>query len=265
MFSFWAQPYRQKLQALPAPHRFGTMWSAFQFPQGNLYDENQFERHGRLLNIYRPQNAKVWFCTPSVLCLPDAVKSVFPPKSCSVPAGLKHKGAACISWRHNIDLLHLVSSVNVPGSFSPPVVCLHADLLSSGTIHLPSGVAWDLLTVHTCVLCMRQGLPAAFANAAFGTFLDQNCSGPFTTEACQTVLRLITILSDSYIQYEDEAMSRQLNTIFGRFWGTSPEEGLLSQVRWELLRYLQKVMVPAVRFHTLEPSLVSEVSCANLT
>ena len=60
LVSFWAKPYRQKLQALPAPSRFGTMWSAFQTPQGNLADEMEFERHGPLLNIYRPQSAKVW-------------------------------------------------------------------------------------------------------------------------------------------------------------------------------------------------------------
>ena len=58
--SFWAKPYRQKLQALPPPGRFGTMWSAFQTPQGNLADDMQFDRHGPLLNIYRPQHAKVW-------------------------------------------------------------------------------------------------------------------------------------------------------------------------------------------------------------
>ena len=46
---------------------------------------------------------------------------------------------------------------------------------------------------------MLKGLPAAFASAAFGTFLDQKRRGDFSTAACQTVLRLITILSDSYI------------------------------------------------------------------
>ena len=58
--SYWAKPYRQKLQALPPPSKFGTMWSAFQTPQGNLADEVQFDRHGPVLNIYRPQHAKVW-------------------------------------------------------------------------------------------------------------------------------------------------------------------------------------------------------------
>jgi len=58
--SFWAKPYRQKLQALPAPNEFSTVWSAFQTPQGNLGDEVEFDKHGPLLNIYRPQSAKVW-------------------------------------------------------------------------------------------------------------------------------------------------------------------------------------------------------------
>ncbi|KAL3156252.1 hypothetical protein ABBQ32_012527 [Trebouxia sp. C0010 RCD-2024] len=58
LVSFWAKPYRQHLQALPAVSKFGTVWSAFQTPQGNLADEVEFERHGPLLNIYRPQSAK---------------------------------------------------------------------------------------------------------------------------------------------------------------------------------------------------------------
>ncbi|KAL3158676.1 hypothetical protein ABBQ32_011418 [Trebouxia sp. C0010 RCD-2024] len=39
LVGFWAKPYRQQLQALPAPSKFGTVWSAFQTPQGNLADE----------------------------------------------------------------------------------------------------------------------------------------------------------------------------------------------------------------------------------
>ena len=58
--SFWAKPYRRKLQALPAPSEFSRVWSAFQTPQGNLGDEVAFDKHGPLLNIYRPQSAKVW-------------------------------------------------------------------------------------------------------------------------------------------------------------------------------------------------------------
>ena len=60
---------------------------------------------------------------------------------------------------------------------------------------------------------MRQGLPAAFANAAFGTFLDQKRSGEFTTAACQTVLRLITIFSDSYLDTGKES-------VLGQLWAT---------------------------------------------
>lgn len=76
--SFWAKSYRQKLQALPAPESFGKVWSAFQTPQGNLLDEVEFDRHGPLLNIYRPRGAKVWSCSdlplplqthPSACCL----------------------------------------------------------------------------------------------------------------------------------------------------------------------------------------------------
>ncbi len=57
---FWAKPYRQKLQALLAPNKFSTVWSAFQTPQGNLGDEVEIDKHGPLLNIYRPQRTKVW-------------------------------------------------------------------------------------------------------------------------------------------------------------------------------------------------------------
>ena len=60
VISFWAKPYRQKLQALPAPNEFSTVWSAFQTPQGNLGDEVEFDKHGPLLNIYRPPSAKAW-------------------------------------------------------------------------------------------------------------------------------------------------------------------------------------------------------------
>ncbi|KAL3132331.1 hypothetical protein ABBQ32_008909 [Trebouxia sp. C0010 RCD-2024] len=56
--SFWAKSYRQQLQALPAPESFGKVWSAFQTPQGNLLNEVDFDRHGPLLNIYRPRGAK---------------------------------------------------------------------------------------------------------------------------------------------------------------------------------------------------------------
>ena len=79
LVSFWAKPHRQKLQALPVPSKFGTVWSAFQTPQGNLDNELEFERHGPLLNIYRPQGAKVqnnrkWLRNGSFHAdLPDAV------------------------------------------------------------------------------------------------------------------------------------------------------------------------------------------------
>ncbi|KAL3161583.1 hypothetical protein ABBQ32_010444 [Trebouxia sp. C0010 RCD-2024] len=145
LVSFWAKPYRQQLQALPAPSKFGTVWSAFQTPQGNLADEVEFERHGPLLNIYRPQSAK-------------------------------------------------------------------------------------------------------------------KRDGEFTTAACQTVLRLITILSDSYIDTRNKSVLGQLQATFGpQFVGESPgrEKSMLSLVCEELLYFFQQVMTPDVCFMTLEPSLTS--------
>ena len=114
---------------------------------------------------------------------------------------------------------------------------------------------------------MRKGLPAAFANAAFGTFLDQKRDGEFTTAACQTVLRLITILSDSYIDTRNKSVLGQLQATFGpQFVGESPgrEKSMLRLVREELLYFFQQVMTPDVCFMTLEPSLTSGVSRANL-
>jgi len=126
----------------------------------------------------------------------------------------------------------------------------------------------ELLTVHSTVVCMRKGLPAAFASAAFGTFLDQKRSGEFSTAACQTVLRLIAVLSDSYIDTTNRSVRKPLKDIFGpQFVGevSGHEKSMLSRVREELLRYFQQVMTPDMRFMTLEPSLASEVSFANLT
>ena len=114
---------------------------------------------------------------------------------------------------------------------------------------------------------MRQGLPAAFANAAFGTFLDQKRDGEFTTAACQTVLRLITILSASYIDTTKDSVKGQLKNAFGpQFVGETPgrEKSMLSLVREELLYFFRQVMTPDNCFTTLEPSLTSGVSCANL-
>ncbi len=125
-----------------------------------------------------------------------------------------------------------------------------------------------LLTVYSTVLCMLKGLPAAFASAAFGTFLDQKRSGEFSTAACQTVLRLITILSDSYIDTRESSVFGQLQATLGsQFVGESPgcEKLMLSLVREELLHFCQQVMTPDVRFMTLEPSLTSGVSFASLT
>ncbi len=122
--------------------------------------------------------------------------------------------------------------------------------------------------MYSTVLCMRKGLPAAFASAAFGTFLDQKRSGEFATAACQTVLRLITILSDSYIDTRNKSVFGQLQATLGpQFVGESPgrEKSMLSLVREELLYFFQQVMTPDVCFMNLEPSLTSGVSFANLT
>ena len=124
-----------------------------------------------------------------------------------------------------------------------------------------------LLTMYSNVLCMRKGLPAAYANPAFGNFLDQKRSGEFTTAACQTVLRLITILSDSYIDTTNKSVNGQLQAILGpQFVGEKSgcEKSMLSLVREELLYFFQQVMTPYVCFMTLEPSLTSGVSCADL-
>ena len=123
-----------------------------------------------------------------------------------------------------------------------------------------------LLTMYSNVLCMRKGLPAAYANPAFGNFLDQKRSGEFTTAACQTVLRLITILSDSYIDTTNKSVNGQLQAILGpQFVGekSGREKSMLSLVREELLYFFQQV-TPYVCFMTLEPSLTSGVSCADL-
>ena len=115
---------------------------------------------------------------------------------------------------------------------------------------------------------MQNGLTAAFASAAFGTLLDQKRSGQFTTAACQTVLRLITILSDSYIDTRNQPVLGQLQTTFGpQFVGEIPcrEKSMLRLVREELLYFFQPVMTTDVFFMTLEPSLTSGVSCVNLT
>lgn len=110
-----------------------------------------------------------------------------------------------------------------------------------------------------------KGLPAAYANPAFGNFLDQKRSGEFTTAACQTVLRLITILSDSYIDTTNKSVNGQLQAFLGpQFVGEKSgcEKSMLSLVREELLYFFQQVMTPYVCFMTLEPSLTSGESQA---
>ena len=90
---------------------------------------------------------------------------------------------------------------------------------------------------------MRKGLPAAFANPAFGTFLDQKRSGDYTTAACQTVLRLITILSDSYIDTTNTSVKEELWPILGpQFVGkeSACKKAMLSLVCEALLKIYTK-------------------------
>ena len=122
-------------------------------------------------------------------------------------------------------------------------------------------------TGYSVVLCMRNGLPAVYANPAFATFLDQKRSGEFTTAACQTVLHLISILSDSYIDTTKKSVHGWLQAILGpQFVGekSGREKSMLSLVREELLHFFQQVMTPNVCFMTLEPSLTSGVSYADV-
>ena len=52
-------PYYDRISKLPAPSTFGVIWPAFQYPMGNLGQIVDFERKGPLLNVFRPQSAKV--------------------------------------------------------------------------------------------------------------------------------------------------------------------------------------------------------------
>ena len=51
-----------------------------------------------------------------------------------------------------------------------------------------------------------QGLPAAFAHEAFGSFLDEKHSAPITSSAAETVFRLVNILSHSYLPASTRAI-----------------------------------------------------------
>ncbi len=50
-------PYYARISKMPAPSKFGMVWPAYQFPLGDNVGE--VEREGPLLNVFRPQSAKV--------------------------------------------------------------------------------------------------------------------------------------------------------------------------------------------------------------
>lgn len=128
-------------------------------------------------------------------------------------------------------------------------------------------VAYRWYLLYTQSVFLLKGLPAALANQAFGVFLDQKCAGSYTKAACQTVSELMSILSDDYIDTTNETLLKSLKATFGpQFVGktSNREKAMLSLVRESLLKFFRQVMAPDICFQTLEPSLVSEVSCASL-
>ena len=77
----------------------------------------------------------------------------------------------------------------------------------------------------------------------------------------------VTILSDSYIDTTNKLAKGQLQAVLGpQFVGekSGREKSMLSLVHEELLYFFQQVMTAYVCFVTLEPSLTSGVSCADL-
>ena len=107
-----------------------------------------------------------------------------------------------------------------------------------------------------------QGLPAAFAHEAFGSFLDEKHSAPITTSAAKTVFRLVNILSHSYLPTNTRAITAAVAKSLPGFkgWPGGQEGQLMQKVRNVLLDYLRAVMPEDTAFSTLEPSPSSEVS-----
>ena len=107
-----------------------------------------------------------------------------------------------------------------------------------------------------------QGLPAAFAHEAFGSFLDEKHSAPITTSAAKTVFRLVNILSHSYLPTNTRAIQAAVAKSLPGFkgWPGSQEAQLMQKVRNVLLDYLRAVMPEDTVFSTLEPSPSSEAS-----
>ena len=111
-------------------------------------------------------------------------------------------------------------------------------------------------------LIHAQGLPAAFAHEAFGSFLDVKDSAPVTTSAAKTVFRLVNILSHSYLPTNTTACKAAVARSLGAFEGRpgGQEAQLMQEVRNALLQYLRAAMPQDTAFSTLEPSASSNVS-----
>ena len=92
-----------------------------------------------------------------------------------------------------------------------------------------------------------QGLPALYASPVFGMFEARlNDSEPPSAAACQALMRLVTVMSRSYINTEVDK-SRGSETQY------------MEVVRRELLQFLQNNVQNRDLVRTLEPSSLSEV------
>ena len=91
-------------------------------------------------------------------------------------------------------------------------------------------------------LVHAQGLPAAFAHEAFGSFLDAKYSAPITTSAAKTVFRLVNIMSHTYLPTNTNACKAAVAKSLGPDYKGKPrgQEGqLMAAVRKALLEYLR--------------------------
>ena len=102
-----------------------------------------------------------------------------------------------------------------------------------------------------------QGLPAAFAHEAFGSFLDGKESAPITASAAKTVYDLIDILSHSYVSTDTTACKCAVAKALGvDFVGVARgrEAQLMEEGRLCLLQYLRDAMPEETAFINLDPS-----------
>ncbi len=114
------------------------------------------------------------------------------------------------------------------------------------------------------MISIMQGLPAAFANEAFGKFLDLKHSAPITADACGAVLRLINVLSQSYIDTStaefQQAIAKALRPdLQGMEMEMEPEGSMMEGVCSVLYFYFREVMSAPHAFRTLRPSWLSMV------